>query len=303
LVTKSGHARLRGIEATQEFKEEKMSRKIGLGLCCLVFFLAAASRAFSQSHIEKDMKLAPGGRLMIDASASDVFVTGGPESGAHVVVTSNRADLEDLFAFHFDEEPGAVRIEVHKLSAVPRPKSLQLRMEVRVPTKTNVEIRTGGGDVKVSHIEGDTNLETSGGDVGVRDLAGNLTARTSGGDIELRDLTGDVNVKTSGGDITLQNAHGRIDARTSGGDVKAELARGNAKGGEIETSGGDIELRLDPAVSLDLDASTSSGEVTSSLPLKTTGVISPSRLHATLGSGGETLRLHTNGGSVHIGAL
>jgi hypothetical protein len=291
------------VELTLEFMEDKMSRKIGLGLCCLVFLLAAGSRAYSQSRIEKDLKLAPGGRLVVDASASDVLVTGRPESGAHIVVISNRDDLQDLLAFSFDEEPGAVRIEVRKRSAMPWPKSLEVRMEVQVPTKTNLEIRTGGGDVKVNHLEGDTTLETSGGDVGVRNLAGNLTARTSGGDIELRDLTGDVNVKTSGGDITLQNAHGRIEARTSGGDVTAELARGNAKGGEIETSGGDIELRLDPTVSLDLDASTSSGEVTSTLPLKTTGEISPSMLHATLGSGGATLRVHTNGGSVRISAL
>jgi hypothetical protein len=291
------------IELTLEFMEDKMSRKIGLGLCCLVFLLAAGCRAYSQSRIEKDLKLAPGGRLVVDASASDVFVTGRQESGAHILVTSNRDDLQDLLAFSFDEEPGAVRIEVRKRSAMPWPKSLEVRMEVQVPTKTNLDIRTGGGDIKVSHLEGDTTLETSGGDVGVRNLAGNLTARTSGGDIELRDLTGDVNVKTSGGDITLQNAHGRIEAHTSGGDVTAELARGNAKGGEIETSGGDIELRLDPTVSLDLDASTSSGEVSSTLPLKTTGEISPSKLHATLGSGGETLRVHTNGGSVRISAL
>jgi DUF4097 and DUF4098 domain-containing protein YvlB len=208
-----------------------------------------------------------------------------------------------LFSFHFDEEPGAVRIEVHKLSALPRPKSLQLRMEVQVPTKTNVEIRTGGGDVKVSHIEGDTNLQTSGGDVGASSLAGNLTARTSGGDVTLRDLAGDVDVRTSGGDITLENARGRVEAHTSGGDVTAAFARGNAKGGEIETSGGDIEIRVDPRVSLILDASTSSGEVTSNLPLTVTGEISPSRLRATLGSGGETLRVHTDGGSVHIGPL
>lgn len=100
--------------------------------------------------------------------------------------------------FRFDEQPGAVRIELRKRSLEPWPKSVQVRMEVQVPTKTNADIRTGGGDVKVSHLEGDTNLETSGGDVGVSRLAGNLTARTSGGDIELRDLTGDVNVKTSG---------------------------------------------------------------------------------------------------------
>jgi DUF4097 and DUF4098 domain-containing protein YvlB len=265
--------------------------------------LAAGSRAYSQSRIEKDLKLDSGGRLVVEASTSDVIVTGRPESGAHVVITSKRSDLEDLFSFRFDEEPGAVRIEMRKRGLQLWPKSLQVRMEVQVPTKTSVEIRTGGGDVKVSHLGGDTNLETSGGDVAVSDLAGNLTATTSGGDIKLHDLTGEVKVKTSGGDITLENAGGRVEAHTSGGDVNVAFARGNAKGGEIETSGGDIKVRVDPAVSLNLDASASSGEVTSNLPLKVTGEISQSRLHATLGSGGETLRVHTNGGSIHFSAL
>jgi hypothetical protein len=109
-----------------------MSRKMGLGLCCLAFLLAAGSRAYSQSRIEKDLKLDPGGRLVVEAGASDVFVTGRPESGAHVVVTSNRADLEDLFTFRFDEEPGGVRIEVRKRSVQPWPKSLQVRLEAQV---------------------------------------------------------------------------------------------------------------------------------------------------------------------------
>jgi DUF4097 and DUF4098 domain-containing protein YvlB len=281
-----------------------MSRKIGLGLCTLVFLLTAGTLAFAASRIEKDLKLEPGGRLVVDAGASDVFVTGRSASGAHVVVTSNRDDLQELFTLNFSEEPGAVRIEMHKHSLQLWPKHLEVRMEVEVPTKTNLDIRTGGGDVKVNHLEGETDLETSGGDVKATELKGNLNARTSGGDMELRDLTGDVSVKTSGGDITLANVHGRVEAHTSGGDVTASLARGNAKGGEIETSGGDIELRLDPAINLSLDASTSSGEVTSNLPhLSVTGEISSSRLHGTLGSGGETLRVHTNGGSVRISAL
>ena len=281
-----------------------MSRKFGLRLCTIVFLLTTESLAFSATRIEKDLKLEPGGRLVVDAGASDVFVTGRSGSGAHVVVTSNRDDLEQLFSFNFSEEPGAVRLEMRKHSLQPWPKHLEVRMEVEVPTRTNLDIRTGGGDVKVNHLEGETNLETSGGDVKVSELKGNLTARTSGGDMELRDLAGDVSVKTSGGDITLENARGRVEARTSGGDVTASLAHGNAKGGEIETSGGDIDLRLDPGINLNLDASTLSGEVTSNLPhLSMTGEISSSRLHGTLGSGGETLRVHTNGGSVRISAL
>jgi len=281
-----------------------MSRKMGLGLCTLVFLFTAGSLAFSASRIEKDLKLEPGGKLVVDAGASDVFVTGRSASGAHVVVTSNRDDLEELFTFNFSEEPGAVRLEMRKHSLEVWPKHLEVRMEVEVPTRTNLDIRTGGGDVKVSHLEGETNLETMGGDVKVAGLKGSLTARTSGGDMELRDLTGDISIKTSGGDITLENVHGRVEAHTSGGDVTASLARGNAKGGEIETSGGDIELRLDPAINLDLDASTLSGEVSSNLPhLSVKGEVSSSRLHGTLGSGGETLRVHTNGGSVRISAL
>jgi len=281
-----------------------MSRKLGLGLCTLVFLLTAGTLAFSASRIEKDLKLEPGGRLVVDAGASDVFVTGRSASGAHVVVTSNQDDLEQLFTLNFSEESGGVRLEMHKHSLQLWPKHLQVRMEVEVPTRTNLEIRTGGGDVKVNHLEGETNLETSGGDVKASELKGSLNARTSGGDMELRNLTGDITVKTNGGDITLENVHGRVEAHTSGGDVTASLARGNAKGGEIETSGGDIELRLDPAINLSLDASTSSGEVTSNLPhLSVTGETTSSRLHGTLGSGGETLRVHTNGGSVRISAL
>jgi len=280
-----------------------MNREIGLGLCCLVLILSVGSRANSRSRIEKDLKLDPGGRLVVEAGSSDVFVTGRSESGAHVVITSNRSDLEDLFTFSFDEEAGGVRIEVRKRSMQPWPNRLQVRMEVQVPTKTSVDIRTGGGDVKVTHLEGETNLETSGGDVGVSGLTGNLTAQTSGGDIELRDVAGDLRVKTSGGDISLENASGRVEAHTAGGDVTAALARGNARGGEIETSGGDVRVRVDPTVSLSLDASASSGEVTSDIPLKVTGEVSQSRLHATLGAGGETLRVHTSGGDVHISPL
>jgi hypothetical protein len=47
--------------------EDKMSRKIGVGLCTLAFLLSAGTLAFSASRIEKDLKLEPGGRLVVDA--------------------------------------------------------------------------------------------------------------------------------------------------------------------------------------------------------------------------------------------
>jgi len=39
------------------------------------------------------------------------------------------------------------------------------------------------------------------------------------------------------------------------------------------------------------------------VPVTTVGTITHSNLHGSIGSGGEELRLHTSGGSIHIRAL
>lgn len=268
-----------------------------------IALLALAGTARAGSRIEKNLKLDPGGKFVLESNGGDVIVTGREESGARVVVTSNRDDLESLYEFRFDERPGAVQVEAHKLSSMGWPKRLQLRFEVQVPTRTSLDLRTGGGDIKISRLQGGFELHTSGGDVVMNDLQGNLMAHTSGGDIELHKLSGDATVETSGGDIHLEDVGGRVDARTSGGDVRVVLTRGNAQGGDIETSGGEINLVVDPAVNLDLEASASGGDLTTDLPMTVTSRSSNSNLHASLGSGGKTLRLHTSGGDIRIRAL
>lgn len=268
-----------------------------------IALLALGGAARASSRIEKNLKLDPGGKFDLESNGGDVIVTGRAESGARIVITSNRDDLESLYEFRFDERPGAVQVEAHKLSALGWPKRFQMRFEVQVPTRTSLELRTGGGDTKVSRLQGEFELHTSGGDVVMNDLQGNLMAHTSGGDIELHKLTGDATVETSGGDIRLESVGGRVEARTSGGDVRVVLTRGNAQGGDIETSGGEINLVVDPAVNLDLEASASGGDLTTDLPMTVTTLKSTSSLHASLGSGGKTLRLHTSGGDIRIRAL
>jgi len=63
LITEPRRLRLKREELALEFMEDKMSRKIGLGLCCLVLMFSVGSRAYSQSRIEKNLKLDSGGRL------------------------------------------------------------------------------------------------------------------------------------------------------------------------------------------------------------------------------------------------
>lgn len=280
-----------------------MRNKLYLVVCAGMALLALGAFARADSRIEKKLKLEPGGKFFLESSGGDVIVKGGAASGAQVLITANRSDLEDLFEFSFDEEAGGVRIVARRRGIMRWPNHLNMRFEVQVPTRTRLELRTGGGDIRASHLEGDAELHTSGGDVEVSELKGNLEARTSGGDIRVRQLTGDVDVGTAGGDVRAEDATGRVDAHTSGGDIEVSLARGNSRGGQIETSGGTIRVALDPSVNLNLDASASGGDLTTDLPLKVSGQLSHSSLHATLGSGGETLRMHTSGGDIHIRGL
>ena len=57
---------------------------------------------------------------------------------------------------------------------------------------------------------------------------------------------------------------------------------------------------LDPAVSLDIDASSSGGSVKSELPLTVSGTLSRTQLRGVLNGGGATLKLRSSGGGVRI---
>jgi DUF4097 and DUF4098 domain-containing protein YvlB len=300
--------------------------------------LALPRPALADYHSQKTLKLEPGGRFVIDLAVGSVTLTGTSETGAQIEITSNRDDFEQLFDLNFEESPGEVRVIVRKKYDFRWPNRLRAHFDVRVPADTQVDVKTSGGSVEISRLRRDADLNTSGGSIKVSgfsanlrahtsggsitlqgvsgsakvdtsggaiegdSLSGTLDARTSGGSIRLDKVSGDLLAHTSGGSIRIDDAGGKVDARTSGGSVEVAFAKGNARGGELETSGGGIRVSLDPSVNLDLEADTSSGRVVSDLPITTSGTISSSHLHGKIGSGGETLRVHADGGPIHIEA-
>ncbi|HMD83742.1 MAG TPA: DUF4097 family beta strand repeat-containing protein [Terriglobia bacterium] len=280
-----------------------MKRIHFLLFCTPGLLLSLAGGAQASTQIEKNLKLAPGGTLYVDTSGGDVIVKGTSESGARVVVTTNLSDLESIFDLRFEEQPHAVQIVAHRRSDAPWPHHFTLKFEISVPRQTSLELKTGGGDVRATDLEGTFHLKTSGGDVEASDVKGDLDGETSGGDMRIRQLSGNLVLHTSGGDIQAEGISGRVDVHTSGGDVEVSLMRGNAQGGEVETSGGEIDVALDPVVNLDLEATAGSGDVDSDLHTTTTSTLSPSNLRATLGKGGQLLRLHTTGGDIHLQPL
>jgi DUF4097 and DUF4098 domain-containing protein YvlB len=287
--------------------------------------LAAAIPAWGGTQIQKTLKLDPGGRFVLEADEGSVTVAGSDQAGANVVVTSYRDDFQTEVDLSFEEDAGIVRVRERRRYWNPLEflfDPLGLHFEIRVPKSTTLEIKTGGGAIKVDSIVGYSELKTSGGAIEMSNLIGDVHAHTSGGSIQAQQIRGEIEVQTSGGrieadsidgglaadtsggEIRIDGVTGRVRAHTSGGSISATLSKGNAKGGDLDTSGGSVYVRVDPGVNLNVDASSSGGGVRYSIPLR--GVVdswSRDFVRGTLGSGGDLLRVHTSGGSVVLEPL
>jgi DUF4097 and DUF4098 domain-containing protein YvlB len=308
-------------------------------LPCLIVTLglAWALPAAGDSRVEKTLKLEPGGRLVVDTEMGAISVTGTSGSDARVVVTSGGRDLEEVLSLRFEEGPRTARITGRRKHHLFIWNNDRVRFEIQVPRESSLELDTSGGRIVVADIKGDAKLHTSGGAIEVRDLVGNLDGQTSGGGVRLKTIkgrsrvetsggsidgldldgpveadtsgggitmkhvTGDLKAHSSGGSITIQEAGGQVRADTSGGGVRASFARGNSRGGTLESSGGSIEVELDPQADLEIDAAAS--HVNTDLPLRVQGEISRRHVRGTLGKGGATLRVRTSGGGIRIQGL
>jgi hypothetical protein len=208
--------------------------------------LLAAAPVQGATRIEKHLALAPGGRLIVKTEVGSVVVRGDAASGATVVVSSDRDDLEKDYQLTFDATAGQAQVVVKRRHAgwswfggwgLWRGRT---EIAVSVPRATSASVHASGGRIEVSGLQGETDLGSSGGSVHVRDLAGKLDARSSGGRIEASELRGDVRLHSSGGSVHASSVQGTVVAGSSGGGVHLERISGNV---HASSSGGGVTVR------------------------------------------------------------
>src|SRR2546423_13014884 len=140
----------------------------------------------------------------------------------------SKQKADELFKNHevtFDQDGNNVSVVAKNKTQLRsfsfKDQNLEVRYEISIPKKFDVD------------------LKTSGGDIGLADLEGKATTRTSSGSIKAGHITGQVSSANSGGDISIKEAGGALSARTSSGSVEVSVARGKA---EMSNSGGNIKL-------------------------------------------------------------
>ena len=279
-----------------------MKRRSTLALMILAASMASAAGA-AEKKLDRTFTVAPGGTLTVDADSASVRVSGA-DSNQVIVHMSARGPDEDLADTRFEaaQSGSNVNVTLRRQSKARwfswRSWSGEQRIEVMVPRRYAVSVRTGGGGIELLDTTGSATLKTSGGDITAKNVTGNVEMRTSGGGILADAIRGDVEADTSGGDVRVLRIDGRINANTSGGSVRCSLVGANR---EISatTSGGDIELILPRGTTGDVKATTSGGSVTSQLPMSKS-VSKDGHLEGTLNGGGPPIYAHTSGGSISL---
>jgi DUF4097 and DUF4098 domain-containing protein YvlB len=253
--------------------------------------MAFSLNAFGSMHIhsdddlqlikEKTFSILPGKNLLVDISSGDVKVTYWDKEEVYVKILGDEDAMEKM-DFTLEGNDEEVKVTGKKKSSISSWfSSIDLKVEIKVPSQFNLDVNTAGGDIKCGGITGKAELNTSGGDVWADKFSGNLIASTSGGDVFLfcRDA--------------------KINAETSGGDIKIEY-EGENKEIDVSTSGGDIEIMLPKEFKAAMELSTSGGDVSCSLNMSNVKKSSGSRLIGDLNGGGEKLLAHTSGGDITV---
>lgn len=245
--------------------------------------VAIAAASVGNASIERKFPVSAGGRLVVDAEASDVYLSGGADEVRVAITRRGSRDADILEDFDVDLRRAGDQVEV---TVRVRDRSMwrfwgdrgHLQIEAQVPHEFDASVETSGGDLRVTRLAGEVSVRTSGGDMEFEDVDGPIRGQTSGGDVRLDGTTGPADVKTSGGDIELGQIGGEVQAKTSGGDITIEHATAHVR---ATTSGGDISIRQ---AANGVRARTSGGSVRASLTTLTQD--------SSLTSSGGSLTLH-----------
>ncbi len=83
-------------------------------------------------------------------------------------------------------------------------------LDVSVPKKSPLTVKTEKGDVTVSDMTADIGVTDQNGDVEIRNIAGDVSIEMHKGDVKVNDTKGDVKVSGKGGEIDVTNAAGSL---------------------------------------------------------------------------------------------
>lgn len=199
---------------------------------------------------EKTFNVSKGDKVEVLVSYGNINITVWNKEQAYLkAVNIVESDLNELT---IDQTGNTIKLEFKG------EESNDFYVELSVPAYLDLDLSTGGGNVKINgNISGKIEIRTGGGNIKLDDAGEKLSVSTSGGNVSVGNVNGLSEIATGGGNISIGNVSNKTEVSTAGGNIfigniensaEVSTAGGNISVGkvsgnaELSTAGGDIKL-------------------------------------------------------------
>jgi hypothetical protein len=226
--------------------------------------------------MEKSFQVGADGALDVRIASGKVEVKRGQEG---VIVVRGRGATENLSVEQHgstvwvSSEPRSTQISKGIHIGVGR----SVYLAIEVPDGIDIDVNVASADVECEPPSARLNVNSASGDIRFTDT-GELTVKTASGDVHGHEVTGKLSFVSASGDLHIESIGDRASISTASGDIQIGEVSGpittSTMSGDVQVRrfGGDdfaaksmsgsVDLGIPAGSSVDLDATTLSGDIT-----------------------------------------
>jgi len=180
--------------------------------------LPPVEKLVDDSVVTGDIVASNGGTLVLDLkTGAGVRITGVSENRVRMRTTLGGRDWRNSVVIMDAEEDGA-RITTDWRERQTS-NSTSHRMEITVPRRFNIRIKSAGGSVFIRNLEGEFTGTTGGGEINIESSRGSARLTTGGGPVNVTNSNLSGSVTTGGGGVLIQGVTGGLVGHSGSGGV------------------------------------------------------------------------------------
>jgi DUF4097 and DUF4098 domain-containing protein YvlB len=165
--------------------------------------------------ITDEPSVQPGKRLQLELkTGATVRIRGWKKSSVEVMGGHHEGDCVDAKVETKGNDDGVRVVSWYDKSSNVHYCSMVI--EIQVPEKYDVEIRSSGGGVEIQNLRGTIEGHTGGGDIRLDHVQGTVDLHTGGGDLYVADSELDGDLHSGGGDVKSLRVSGDVQLSAGG---------------------------------------------------------------------------------------